>query len=68
MKTKVFLKYFVRSCLWKQCFDCNLPQGLSNLISLTILVTLKPLTQFLLTIKATKFLRNRKIWLKNLLF
>ena len=55
MKTKVFVKYFVRSCLWKQCFDCNSPQALSNLISLTFLVTLKPLTQFLLKIKATKF-------------
>ena len=55
MKTKVFLKYFVRSCLWKQCFDCNSPQALSNLISLTFLVFLKPLTQFLLKTKATKF-------------
>ena len=26
MKTRVFLKYFVNDCLWKQFFASNLPQ------------------------------------------
>ena len=46
VKTKVFLKYFVRGCLWKQVFASNLPQAPSNLICLAILVTLRSLTQF----------------------
>ena len=46
MKTRVSLKYFVNDCLWKPFFDSNLPQTSSNLISLTILLTLKPFTLF----------------------
>ena len=47
MKTCVFLKYFVRACLLKQLFALNSPQIPSNLICLTISVTLRYLTQFL---------------------
>ena len=46
VKTKVFLKYFVRGCLWKQVFASNLHQAPSDLICLAILVTLRSLTQF----------------------
>ena len=46
MKTRVGLKYFVHDCLQKQCFASNLPQLSSNMIYLTILVILRPLTQF----------------------
>ena len=44
MKTRVSLKYFVNDCLSKHFFDSNLPQTLSNAISLTSLVTLRPFT------------------------
>ena len=46
MKTIASLKYFVNDCLWKHLFASNLPQTPSNLISLKILVTLRPLIQF----------------------
>ena len=42
----VCLKYFVNDCLWKQYLAFNSPQTPSNLICLTIFVTLRPLTQF----------------------
>ena len=45
-KTRVCLKYFVHDCLWKQFLLQFLLFVLSNLIYLTILVTLRPLTQF----------------------
>ena len=38
--------YFANDCLWKHLFASNSPQIPSNLISLTILITLSPLTQF----------------------
>ena len=46
MKTRVTLKHVVNDCLWKQTFASNPPQTPSNLIYLTILVTLRPFTQF----------------------
>ena len=46
MKTRVCLKYFVNNCLWKQRFASKLTQTPLNVISFTILVTLRPLTQF----------------------
>ena len=46
MKTRVFLKYFVCSCLCTQFFASNSLQAPSNLICLTILLTLRSLTQF----------------------
>ena len=42
---RVCLKYFVNDCLWKQYLAFNSPQNPSNLICLTIFVTLSPLTQ-----------------------
>ena len=53
METRVFLKYFARGYLWKQFFAYNLPQARSNLICLTILVTLRSLTQFSPKTRAT---------------
>ena len=44
MKTGACPKYPVTDCLWKPPFDSNSSQTLSNLIPLTLLVTLRPLT------------------------
>ena len=46
MKSRVSLKHFATDCLWKPSFDFNSSQTPSNLISLTILVTLKSFTLF----------------------
>ena len=46
MKTRACLKYFVHDCIWKQFFASNSLQAPLNLICLTILVALRPLTQF----------------------
>ena len=46
MKTTVTAKYFVNDCLWKPFVDSNSSQTPSNLISLTILVTLSLLHSF----------------------
>ena len=46
MKTRVSVKYFVNDCLWKYFFVSNLLETPSNLIPLTILATLRSLTQF----------------------
>ena len=46
MKTRVILKYFVTDFLWKPFLHSNSSQTPSNLISLTILVTLRILTVF----------------------
>ena len=46
METRVFLKYFVRGCLWEQFFASNFPHAPSNLICLTIFLTLRSLIQF----------------------
>ena len=48
MEARVRIKHFVNDCLWKHIFASNLPQTPSNLISLTILVALRPFTQFYL--------------------
>ena len=63
MKTRVSLKYFVNNCLWKQISAFNSPQAPSNLISLTILVTLRPFTQFQPKIRAIKLQKSAKIYL-----
>ena len=64
MKTRVSLKYFVDDCLWKHFFASNSPQIPSNLISLvTILVALKPFTQFQPKIRAIKLQKCTKICL-----
>ena len=54
MKTRVSLKHFLNDCLWKQFFAFNLPQTPSNLILLTILVTLSSFTKFELKIRVIK--------------
>ena len=46
MKARVSLRHFVNDYLWKQFFASNSSQTPSDLISLTILVTLRPFTQF----------------------
>ena len=46
MKTRVSLKYFVNDFLWEQFLAFKSPQTPSNLISLTILLILRPFTQF----------------------
>ena len=46
METKVSLEYFVTDCLWKIFFDSNSRKTHSNLISLTILVTLTSFALF----------------------
>ena len=59
--TKVCLIYFGQDCLWKKCFVSNSSQSLSNLICFTILVTLRPLTQFSFKIRVTNLQRSDKI-------
>ena len=46
MKNGVCLKYFAYGCLCKQIFASNSPQVSLNLICVTIVVTLRPLTHF----------------------
>ena len=54
MKTRVSLKHFVNDRLWKTFLDSTWPGIPSNLISLTILVTLRPSTLFKPKIRAIK--------------
>ena len=54
METKVSLKCFVNDCLCKYFFASNSPQISSNLISLRILITLRPFTQSQFKIRAIK--------------
>ena len=67
MKTRVSLKYFVSFCLRKLFFDSNWPQIPSNLIALTFLVTLRPLTMFEPKIRAIKWQESPKFCLTWLL-
>ena len=61
MKTKVSLKYFRNDCQWKECFAFNSTQTPSNLITLTILLTLRLFTQCLTKIRAIKLQKKLKI-------
>ena len=63
METRASLKYFVNGCLYKHVFASNLPQTRTNLISLAILVTLRPFTQFQPKIRAIKLQKKAKICL-----
>ena len=54
METRVSLRYFVSYCLCKLFIDSEVPQTLSNVISLTILLTLSPFTLFEPKIRAIK--------------
>ena len=46
VETRVSLEYFVNDSPWKHAFASNSPETSSNLISWTILVTLRPFKQF----------------------
>ena len=61
MKISVFLSYFVHDCLYKQVFASNSPQAPLKLICLTILVTLRPLTQFYCKTRGFKLQNSVKI-------
>ena len=58
MKTRVSLKYFMNDCLWKHFLASNVPQTPSNLISMTVLITLRSFTQFQPKIRAIKLQKN----------
>ena len=62
MKTRDYLKYFVPDCLWKMLFVSNLLR-ICSLKCLTILITLRPLTEFYPKIKATKLQKTATITL-----
>ena len=51
MKTRVSLKYFVNDCFWKHFFASNSPHTSSNLISLTIVVTIRLFASFKLKLE-----------------
>ena len=63
METRASLKYFVNGCLCKHVFASNSPQTPTNLISLAILATLRPFTQFQSKIRAIKLQKSAKICL-----
>ena len=58
MKIRVFLKYFVHDCLWKQVLTSNLLQASSNLIFLEGFITIRPLTQFHPKLRASRKVLN----------
>ena len=58
MKARVSLKDFINDCLWEQFFASNSAQNSSNLISLKILVTPRPVTLFQIKISAIQ-LQNK---------
>ena len=60
MKTRVSLKYFVNDSLWKRFFVSMSPHVHSNLFCWTILVTLRPLTQFQPKVRATTLQKSAK--------
>ena len=53
MRTKFCLKYLVNGCLWKQLLVSKWSQTSSNLICLSIFITLRPLKLFWTKIRAT---------------
>ena len=60
MKTRVSVRFFVTDCLWKPFFDSDLLQTSSNLISLTILVTLRLFTLFNLMVEQLSCKKGQK--------
>ena len=44
IKFRISLRHFMTECLWKAFCDSDSPKTFSNLISLTILLTLSPFT------------------------
>ena len=63
MKIRVFLKYFVDGCLWKQLLPLNELQDPSNFIFIMNLITIMPLRQFYPKIRATKLQKSAKFYL-----
>ena len=63
METRVCLNYFVNGYLWKNFFAFMSAQTTWNLISLTILVNLRPFTKFHPKIRAIKWQEIAKICL-----
>ena len=63
MKISVSLKYFVNGCLWKQFFAFNSLQNPSNVMTLTILVTLRLFAQFQPKTRVIKLQESAKICL-----
>ena len=63
MKTKISLKNVVNDCLSKPFSESNSPQTPSKLISLTILVILKPFTLFKPKIRKIKLQKSVKVCL-----
>ena len=63
MKTSADLKYFVSYCLWEIFFDSNWTQTPSELISFTILLTLRSATMFQPKFRAIKYEKSAKICL-----
>ena len=59
MKIRVSLRYFVND-LWKHFFGFNLLRIPSNLITLNILLTVEPFTQFEPKIRAIKLQKSVK--------
>ena len=66
MKTTVCLQYFVNGCFWKQFFASKLPQIPSSLISLTMFVTLRPITQFYTKLEANNLQKSTYNYFLNL--
>ena len=62
MKTRVSLKYFVIDCLWRHFFASILLQTPQSLILLTIVVILRPFTQFQPKIRASNMQKSAKIF------
>ena len=54
MKTGVVFKYFVHDCIWNHS-PSNWPRESLNVICFTILITLRPLTQFILELEQLIF-------------
>ena len=63
MKSRASLKYFVTDCLRKTFLDPNSTQTHSNLISSTILVSVRLLTLFQSKARAVKIEKRAKIFL-----
>ena len=63
MKTRVTLKYLLNDYLWKHFFHFNSPPTLPNLISLTILVTLRHFTRFQSKVRQIKLHKSAKLGL-----
>ena len=60
MKTRVCLRHLVHDYIWKQFFASNFPKVSLNLIWLTIVVTLRPLTQIQPKTRATNLQKSAK--------